>query len=353
VAAGGLAEGIGVAIAPDGRRCRGVAGATGSDCGPAITPPPASKNAGRSSDLAPRSVLLLVRGRGVAYTSYTCAGVCTMTCLVAWVGVDSRSPSSAYIAADSRLTYVGQGAWDRGQKVFACRTAPFLFGYAGPLLPLQVLGAFSQQIDSGLLGSDPAAEEVAMHLAESLRRGWALLPSYEQQHEWDVLFVARVGNGAATKFVGWQVSNVYQHSDPDEPRLAPLKVPERSGVMEPPCGSGVTSFRKHLADWDLSVAGGTSRAVFSAFCDTVRSGEVRDVGGVPQLVGLQREKNGLIFGIVWDGRRYVLGSPVEDYPGLASVHWRDDLLQCCDPITRARQTWAQRQYRPMSMRRPK
>ena len=44
----------------------------------------------------------------------------SMTSFIAWLGVDSRGPTSMYFASDSRISWDKvPGVWDCGQKVFA------------------------------------------------------------------------------------------------------------------------------------------------------------------------------------------------------------------------------------------
>ena len=75
-----------------------------------------------------------------------------MTSLIAWIGVDSHGPASAYFASDSRLTWPGSAVWDHGRKLFACRRYPHILGYCGDVLfPIQTLSQITEMIDSDLL----------------------------------------------------------------------------------------------------------------------------------------------------------------------------------------------------------
>ena len=57
-----------------------------------------------------------------------------MTMLVSWIGVDTHGPTSAYIAADSRISWDASNAFDFAKKVFAAKKYPEIFGYAGDVL---------------------------------------------------------------------------------------------------------------------------------------------------------------------------------------------------------------------------
>ena len=98
-----------------------------------------------------------------------------MTLIVSWAGVDSRSPSSLYIASDSRITW-GKKHFDQGKKVFACKSHPDIFGYCGDVLfPLMILNQIVDSIDSGLLYSADwnyrkKTEKVRRRLMDSFNR---------------------------------------------------------------------------------------------------------------------------------------------------------------------------------------
>jgi hypothetical protein len=63
-----------------------------------------------------------------------------MTLLVSWIGVDPHGTSSAYIAADSRVSWGDVANFDHGRKVFAFRHSPDILGYCGDVLfPTMVL----------------------------------------------------------------------------------------------------------------------------------------------------------------------------------------------------------------------
>ena len=62
-----------------------------------------------------------------------------MTLLVAWTGIDSRSPASVYIATDSRVSWGEQDHFDHSNKTFALRQFPAILGYCGDSLASQML----------------------------------------------------------------------------------------------------------------------------------------------------------------------------------------------------------------------
>ena len=143
-------------------------------------------------------------------------------------------------------------------------------------------------------------------------------------------------------YFDWNVSNGWLEK--------PVVLPLESGVVEY-FGSGKNSIKYFSDRWKNSDVGRTSRSVFSAFCDSLRSKEDHLSGGAPQLVGLYREGAAQTFGIVYRNERYLLGMPVENSQGLNNVEWRNELFERCDANTMERIVGAQRHSRPPSVKR--
>jgi hypothetical protein len=57
-----------------------------------------------------------------------------MTIILGWLAVDSHSPSSAYIASDSRFTWGHVANYSYGRKLFAFKDYPDILGYCGDVL---------------------------------------------------------------------------------------------------------------------------------------------------------------------------------------------------------------------------
>ena len=75
-----------------------------------------------------------------------------MTMLASWVGVDTHGPASAYIISDSRISWNERDNFEHGKKVFAARSYPELFGYAGDVLfPSIVIQQILEMIDNDVL----------------------------------------------------------------------------------------------------------------------------------------------------------------------------------------------------------
>src|SRR5438270_11314693 len=93
-----------------------------------------------------------------------------MSLLIAWVSRDQNKPSAVYIAADSRISS-SKGKWDRGKKVFSCKTQPWIFGFCGDVVvPTQLLSELTDAIDSGLV----------INSAQSVEGKWESIRFYLQ-----------------------------------------------------------------------------------------------------------------------------------------------------------------------------
>ena len=83
-----------------------------------------------------------------------------MTMLVSWIGIDTHGPTSAYIAADSRISWNMTNKFDFGKKVFASKKYPEILGYAGDVLfPSIVLEQIIELIDADVLFANYAQTE--------------------------------------------------------------------------------------------------------------------------------------------------------------------------------------------------
>ncbi len=111
-------------------------------------------------------------------------------------------------------------------------------------------------------------------------------------------------------------------------------------------GSGANQFMIDMRRWSSSAQGGTSRAIFSAFCDALKAGRDPLSGGEPQIVALTLRGAGQILGFCTDDQAFVFGSPIERGEALSVLEWRDAAFQRIDPTTLKLVKGAQRQVRP-------
>jgi len=266
-----------------------------------------------------------------------------MTSLISWIAADSRGPTSAYFASDSRISWPRVGVWDQARKLFACRRYPHIFGYCGEaFFPTQTLSQITELIDSDLLPGGPSdpVDKCTDQIVSTIESALKTYPAAAKQ-PFDVLYCMREGEFIPSRFHLRQIT-----FDPIAgTRVSSIEIPGCSQVVAV-LGSGSKVVRMHLSDWNSSDVGGTSRAAFSAFCDSLRSGSDPYSGGPPQLVGLWRRSAPRTFGIIWQQRRYFYGVETEAKGAQNEVRWYNELFEICDPHTLAGNPSAQRQPRP-------
>ena len=203
-----------------------------------------------------------------------------MTLLVSWAGVDTHGTTSAYIAADSRVSWGDVANFDHGRKVFAFRRSPDILGYCGDVLfPTMVLSQITEMADRGLLFSPNATckerfEAIKEKLIQQFQcyprmigrnyrghvTGRTHLQRPDQEHGFLLLAYEWDRNS------GWSGQS--------------MPMPSKSGILF--ClGSGSSEFSKNLDRYAKGPDRGTSRSVFHCFCDTLFNIEDKQCGGAP------------------------------------------------------------------------
>jgi hypothetical protein len=235
---------------------------------------------------APTRAPRAVEGTGIASWSedrgptIPVAPTAIVTSLVVWVGRDSRTLSSAYIATDSRISWGPGSVWDTGRKTFASATYPDVFGYVGDvLMPSIVLSQFQTALD---LDTVPGAGDIDRRLAalsELAAQQVALCPRRER-HPFTLVHCARLGDGME---IGFRLAVTDYRADGSWHQEV-QEAPERSAELLVH-GSGRRSMEEAFSRWSVSEVAGTSRAVFGAFAQSVASGSDALTGGPVQLVG--------------------------------------------------------------------
>jgi len=258
-----------------------------------------------------------------------------MSLLVAWISRDQRRPSAVYIAADSRITAGGE-KWDRGKKVFTCKTQPWIFGFCGSVLvPTQVIAELTDAIDSGLITNpdrDSATnwESIRLYLQKALTGSGAFLAKSNSyifgfHRPTDTAFDAGYYTIEKTAVHFTHVTN-------DSNESAIIKV----------LGSGKDCFEeieKETLSRNSSI--NVARICFASFCRAIQSGKVHSVGGAPQLVSLRRTGVGYLIPILFEKVMYHQGveTDVKAYNGECF----DETLQRIDPKMGCMPDGAQRQ----------
>jgi hypothetical protein len=251
-----------------------------------------------------------------------------MTSLIAWVGKDSRSLSSAYIATDSRISWGAGHVWDGGRKTFASDTSADIFGYVGDvLLPSVVLSQFTTLLDAGAWSQDVDQRFAALFALA--REQVAACPS-SQRRPFTLVHCARLGEGRTTRFrlavTEYKAVSTWEQELHDAPDASAQILVS---------GSGQTSVDEALARWARSEVTGTSRAVFNAFVQSVSNGGDPLSGGPVQLVGLRRVGGGINFGVWHKRQRYIAGQPVPESAQARPVEWFNERFERCDGQTGA------------------
>ena len=249
-----------------------------------------------------------------------------MTSLVSWVGADSRGPASIYIATDSRISWRKGSTWDAGRKVFASRSHPEVFGYVGDVLfPSLVLGQIADSIEAPFTSGGPSAESRFDRITGIFKSAFESLPSSERR-TFQIGYARRFGEGMNASFrffsLSWKGSPGWKAEENDVPRKSD------SIVI---WGSGSSSVRLWKERWVRSSQGGTSRAIFSSFCDAVSSNQDPWSGGAPQLVGLYRIGPAQTVGVIHNGMPFVFGLKADPADHIESgMEWRNHLFERCD-----------------------
>lgn len=271
-----------------------------------------------------------------------------MTMLASWIGVDTHGITSAYIASDSRITWGNNDVFDYCKKVFACKQFPEIFGYCGDVLfPSIILSQIVEMIDAEMLfDRDDSCDEKNKRIFEKIMYSLNKYPD-ELSDLVQILHISRETNvkpGVYPNFSGYFLQYKKEKGMTQEK----LKIPDQSGLLYA-LGTGSTEFKKNYALYQEEANRNTSRNVFHCFIQTLAERKIPKVGGPPQLVGIYRKPltNGRIYGIIYDGKRYLLGMQVSKESVFQNVEWRNELFELCDGATGRKLEGAARQPNPL------
>jgi hypothetical protein len=256
-----------------------------------------------------------------------------MTSFIGWIGVDSRQSASVYLASDSRISWghsTPTTAWDYGRKIFVTNSGAHILGYIGDVLfPSLVLAQVASWIDHGLLFStDDEPLRRFERIQSVLELSFSALPNSERR-PFTVVYSTRQHEYMKSTF------HVFELSWTSESGWKGKEI-NTTDTSSPICvyGSGGETIAKWGKRWDSTSQGGTSRAVFSAFCDALRSGEDKYSGGAPQIACIYRKGSAKIMGIVWDNVPFVMGIPLK--PDIARsenhVEWLNSKFERTDQV---------------------
>lgn len=257
-----------------------------------------------------------------------------MTSFIAWLGADSRGPTSLYFASDSRLSWGNiKPTWDTGIKLFASTVSAEIMGFTGyTLLPTTILNKACEIINQNLRGENDSmnCESRKMWLYRIIDKEIKNHPGKPNLKgtNFSILYGMRIGEGMADKS---RFCLAYYYWDETKKTLdcSDIEIPQNSSILKID-GSGKTSVTTWKDRWQKSDQGNTSRTMFSAFCHSLENGADPNSGGEPQLLGIYRKGKSKVFGIFTKNGPSFRGNL---YPEIdtSKIEWRDTLFQRVDP----------------------
>jgi hypothetical protein len=194
------------------------------------------------------------------------------------------------------------------------------------LFPSLFIGQFLGALDTGVLVPDESMfEERFTQLSRNLGMALRSYPSSVMaKAETTLVTCGRDGDGTSDFRVGLLI---FDRSGVKDTVID--DVPDSTSQMFLELGTGARSVRQSLQRWQTGRDNMTSRAAFSAFVESVRSGRDSNSGGSPQLVGIYNRFTGREFGVHVDGTAYLRGMPIaEACPG--EIEWRNEYFERCD-----------------------
>lgn len=269
-----------------------------------------------------------------------------MTSLAVSLSVDSRGPCGLYFITDSRITWGSSDhRWDAGQKTFASRRFPDVFGYCGDAyFPPMMLRQVVDQLDAGLICLDntpPERHRIA--IARALEVAMQGVVGRPPMLPFTIYHGAREGDGMSASFRLWQMR--YSPGNGSW-STAECPIDTDHSYLVTHDGSGSNVIRRRETDWKKTEAAGTSRSAVWAFCEALQSGQDPLSGGPPQLVGLWRTGAGKTFGFFWHGKPYLAGMQVQASASPEEIKWFNHLFERCDGATGKRLKSAQKHVKP-------
>lgn len=265
-----------------------------------------------------------------------------MTLITSWIGVDDKkegkSVASIYIASDSRYSWGNAGKYDYGIKVFGSSRFPEIFGFCGDVLfPSIVLGQIIPQIDSGLILDDSDNGETKnKKVLEFISSSLESYPKEFLGGTFTILHATRIDK----EFRCYKTSyNSKKQLENEEITLPRISTKIYSG------GSGKEEFYTNWLKWESEKHNDhrTSRGVYHCLYKTLK--EIKDprTGGLPQIVGLYRNKNSRLFGIIENDKKYIYGKESSEDINSTRIEWRNENFERMNPETLKILEGAQRQ----------
>jgi hypothetical protein len=237
--------------------------------------------------------------------------------------------------------------YDYGRKVFAFKNSPDILGYCGDVLfPSMVLSQIVEMADSGLLFSAKAPCNAKFNaIRQKLKYQFASYPHEVESITSDTLEILHASRDPTNNklfqcnLLRWTRSSGWTDIAVDlPPNSGPLFVR----------GQGGPEFTENFEKYRGGPNARTSRSVFHCFCDSLFNTKIPTVGGAPQLAGVIRkpDSGGIYYGVMANGRRYHLGTRIDELENFDRLVWRNELFEICDGRTGKRKVDAQPQPNP-------
>ncbi|MBA5630333.1 hypothetical protein [Moheibacter lacus] len=256
-----------------------------------------------------------------------------MTLIVSWIGVDQKKNgnqiASLYIASDSRFSWGKNGKYDYGVKVFGCINSPEIFGFSGDvLLPSNIINQLITQIDYGIFFNDTDTKEIkSQRIYKFISEAINLYPKFALNQNFNIIYGTRISHEFKLfKYLYDYKSEEFTYEEIELPLIS-TKV--YSG------GSGAEEFNKNFENLERESHNEyrTSRGVYQCLIKTLNN--MKDIysGGTPQIVGLYRIKNSILFGSVINEKLYLYGREYLQKVNVENIEWRNENFERTNPKT--------------------
>jgi hypothetical protein len=256
-----------------------------------------------------------------------------MTLIVSWIGVDKKKDgdkiSSLYIASDSRYSWETYGKYDYGVKVFGCLNSPEIFGFCGDVLfSSNLINQVITQIDNGLFFNeietkDSKSYKIQQFISEAVK----FYPKVGLNQNFTIIYGTRINKD-------FYLFKYFYNHKMNEFEFEEIKLPNVSAKVYTG-GSGSVEFNKNFENFEKEKHNEykTSRGVYQCFVKTLKN--IKDIysGGTPQIVGLYRIKNAIVFGSVVNEKLYLYGREYIQNINSGNIEWRNENFERTNPHT--------------------
>lgn len=265
-----------------------------------------------------------------------------MTLIISWIGVDDKKDgkeiASIYLASDSRYTWGNAGKYDFGIKVFGSTRHPEIFSFCGDVMfPSTILGQIIPQIDNGILiEASDNAETKNSKIFSYIKTSLDTYPKEFLGGTFTILHATRFEK----IFKLYKISSgVDKQLKNEEIELPTISTKVFSG------GSGGAEFDSNWQKWENEKHNDyrTSRAVYHCLYRTLKTIKDPHTGGYAQIVGLYRNKNARLFGIIENDKKYIFGKESSEDINSTRIEWRNENFERANPKTLKILEGAQRQ----------